>query len=241
MEREDLAAATPVDTEASRGLTELLAARYSCRAYRPDPVPRAVIERMLAIAQLSASWCNVQPWQTIVISPPETEAFRTALMAYVADKDAPAESDIPYPAAYTGAYLERRRECGWQLYDAVGVKQGDRAGSAAQANENFRLFGAPHVLILTSERDLGPYGAVDCGLYLGNLMNAAQSLGLATIAQAALARCTPFLRRRLQIPEHRMVVCGMSFGYADAGHPANAFRTRRAGLAESAVFHGRGV
>ena len=59
-----------------------------------------------------------------------------------------------------------------------------------QALENFRLFGAPHVLIVTSERDLGVYGAVDCGLYGGSLLLAAQSLGIATIAQAALARCS---------------------------------------------------
>ena len=33
--------------EDSLALTRLLANRYSCRGYKPDPVPRPVIERML--------------------------------------------------------------------------------------------------------------------------------------------------------------------------------------------------
>src|SRR3546814_13607617 len=61
----------------------------------------------------------------------------------------------------------RRRECGLQLYDAVGVAHGDRAASGAQAARNFVLFDAPHVAIVTSRRELGAYGAVDCGAYVG--------------------------------------------------------------------------
>ena len=42
-------------------LQELLDERYSCRAYRPDPVPRPTIDRILTAAQRTASWCNSQP------------------------------------------------------------------------------------------------------------------------------------------------------------------------------------
>ncbi len=42
-------------------LEELLSERYSCRAFRPDPVPRLTIERILTAAQKTASWCNSQP------------------------------------------------------------------------------------------------------------------------------------------------------------------------------------
>ena len=51
------AAATPAfDT-----VSALLHSRYSCRAFVPDPLPRATIERILAAAQRTASWCNAQP------------------------------------------------------------------------------------------------------------------------------------------------------------------------------------
>ena len=228
--------AVPSDTTASRMLADLLAGRFSCRAFRPDAVPGATIERMLAMAQRSASWCNSQPWQVIVTEPPATDRFRQALLEHVNSTGEPEQPDLPYSIGYFGVYRERRRECGWQLYRSVGVTPGDRAASAVQAMENFRLFGAPHVMIITSERDLGVYGAVDCGLYVGGILLAAQSLGIATIAQAALARCSPFLHGYFSIPNSRAVVCGISFGFADENHPANSFRTRRADLSEAITW-----
>ena len=233
MERRDALAAEPGDAAPTMILADLLASRFSCRAFLPDPVPTATIERMLTLAQLSPSWCNSQPWQAIVTEGAGTERFRAALLAHVHATGEPGQPDLPYPVGYFGVYQERRRECGWQLYRSVGVTPGDRVGSAQQAMENFRLFGAPHVMIVTSERDLGVYGAVDCGLYVGNLLLAAESLGVATIAQAALARCSPFLHEHFAIPPSRTVVCGISFGYADTRHKANGFRTRRADLAEA--------
>jgi nitroreductase len=59
-------------------------------------------------------------------------------------------------------------------------------------------------------------------------MLVAESFGIASIAQAALAMHSDFLRQWFNIPPARHVVCGISFGYGDEGHPANAFRTYRA-------------
>jgi nitroreductase len=235
IEREPLPADDnwPVESEV---LSRLLAERYSCRAFRPEPVPRAVIERMLAIAQMSASWCNSQPWRTIVTEAEGTERFRKALYDH-ALADAAANGGVPqmrpdfdFPAAYRGVYKDRQREVGWQLYESVGVAYGDRVASGKQALENFRLFGAPHVLVVTSERDLGTYGAIDSGLYVGSILLAAQSLGLGMIPQAALATYAPLMHEHFGIPESRMIVVGASFGYADDSHPANNFRSRRAPL-----------
>src|SRR3546814_16328502 len=89
----------------------------------------------------------------------------------------------------------RRRECGLQLYDAVGVAHGDRAASGAQAARNFVLLDAPHVAIVTSRRELGGYGAVDCGADVGTFLLAAQAPGVAAIPQAALAARIPEERR----------------------------------------------
>ena len=56
------------DTAPIEVLEDLLAARFSCRAFRPDPVPRPTIERILAAAQKTASWCNSQPWRLEIAS-----------------------------------------------------------------------------------------------------------------------------------------------------------------------------
>jgi nitroreductase len=218
---------------AAPGLAEFvetaLKGRFSCRAFRPEPVPRAIIERILAMAQRSASWCNSQAWQLHITEGEATERFRQALLAQVAS-DPEGDWDIEPPREYRGIYRERRRECGFQLYGALGIMRGDREGYARQALQNFRLFNAPHVAIVTSDEALGPYGAVDCGAYVATFLVAAQSLGVATIAQAALARQSSFLHRFFDIGADRLVVCGISFGFADDIHQANSFRTSRASI-----------
>lgn len=224
-------AATPAfDT-----VSALLHSRYSCRAFLPEPLPRATIERILAAAQRTASWCNAQPWQLHIASGATLDALRTALQARVAG--APPMPDLPWPREYRGVYQERRRECGLGLYDAVGIARGDRAASALQAAQNFTMFGAPHVAIVTSDEALGTYGAVDCGAYVANFLLAAQSLGVASIAQAALAAYPDVLREVLGIGADRTVVCAISFGTADTAHPANRFRTTRAAVGDSVVWH----
>ena len=217
-------------------LLDILTRRHSCRGFRPDPVPRAEIEAVLAAAQRVPSWCNAQPWQVIVTGGEETERLRAGLMAEAAaGADAP---DIPFPERYEGAYRERRSVCGWQLYGAVGVRRGDREGSQAQMMENFRFFGAPHVALITSPAALGPYGVLDCGGYVTAFTLAAEARGIATIPQAAVALCSPFLHRHFGIGDDRLIVCAVSFGYEDADHPANAFRTERAALDEVVDWRG---
>lgn len=213
---------TQIDT-----LTDLMRSRFSCRAFRSDPVPRSDIERIVATARHAPSWCNAQPWELDITEGAATTAFRKALQAEVA-KGGAAALDLAPPEDYPGVYGSRRRTCGWQLYDAVGVKKGDRAGSAAQMMRNFALFDAPHVAILTSPRALKGYGAMDSGGFVLAFTLAAQALGVSTIPQAAVANYSAFVRQWFGIADDRMVLCAISFGYSDDAHPANSFRTERA-------------
>ncbi len=210
-------------------LADLLEARHSCRAFLDRPVPRETIAAVLQTAQRTGSWCNSQAWQVSVASGAATERLRQALLAAAPEDRA---SDFPFPERYTGAYQQRRRECGWQLYEAVSVARDDREAAARQARENFRLFGAPHVAVLTSDAGLGTYGAVDVGGYVQVLLLALQAHGIQSIAQAALAGYSTLVKRVLGIPPERLMVCAVSFGYENAEHPANRFRTGRASLDE---------
>lgn len=216
-------------------LEELLNERYSVRAFLPKEVDRATIEHVLTTAQRTASWCNSQPWQVVIVSGAAKERFREAIYAE-ASAGAPADSDFPFPREYLGVYLERRRESGFQLYNTLGIPRGDKAAYAKQALENYNFFGAPHVAIIHTNEALGVYGAIDCGAYVSNFMLAAQALGLGAIAQAALARQSGLIRRYFHLAEDRRVVCGISFGFADNAHRINSYRTSRAGIAETATF-----
>lgn len=222
----------PVDAS----LEAWLLARHSCRAFLPDPVPRATIERILTLAQRTASWCNCQPWQVAITEGAGTRRLRDALQHRAQIEG--FEPDFPFPREYRGDYLARRRESGFQLYGAVGVARGDRDAYRRQEMRNFALFDAPHVAIVTTDEALGEYGAMDCGGYVANFLLAAQANGVATVAQASLAMYPEVLRDVLGIGPDRRVVCGISFGYADTAHPANSYRTRRADLGETVSWIG---
>src|ERR1700733_8952957 len=168
-------------------LETLFRERYSVRAFKPEPVPRETIDRVLNAAQRTASWCNSQPWQVVIASGAAKERFRKAIYAEAAS-GAGDDHDFTPPREYLGVYLERRRESGFQLYNTLGIARGDKAAYGRQALENYNFFGAPHVAVIHTTEPLGTYGAVDCGAYVSNFMLAAQALGLGTIPQAALAR-----------------------------------------------------
>jgi nitroreductase len=215
-------------------LKGLLDSRFSCRGFRPEPVPRAAIERALDLARQTPSWCNTQPWHVLVTEGPATDRFRSGLSAYAASHA--MDPDFAFPSRYAGVYQDRRRECGLALYDSVGIARGDRDSSARQAAKNFELFGAPHAAIITTEADLGIYGVLDCGLYVQTFLLAAESLGLGAIPQAALAAHAPFIADFFGLPKNRRVVCGISFGWPDLQHPAIGFRTSRAAVDESVTW-----
>lgn len=57
---------------------DLVASRYSCRAYTPAPVSREMILAILDTARLAPSACNKQPWQFVIADTQETRELVTA-------------------------------------------------------------------------------------------------------------------------------------------------------------------
>ncbi len=213
----------------------VMRARYSARRFLPQPVPDATLGEILELAQQTPSWCNTQPWHLSITRGAATERFRQTLFDHARSGVQP-NPDFPFPLAYEGAYRDRRKVCGVQLYQAVGIGKEDRAGAARQALENFTLFGAPHTAIVTTEEKLGVYGVLDCGLYVQSFLLAARNFGVDTIAQAALASYPDVIRRFFGLPANRKVVCAISFGYAEAAHAIHNYRTERASVGEAVSF-----
>ncbi|MEP1944331.1 MAG: nitroreductase family protein, partial [Sulfitobacter sp.] len=112
-----------------------------------------------------------------------------------------------------------------------------RAARQAQMLRNYTFFDAPHVAIVHSPAELGPYGAMDTGGFVTAFALAATALGVATIPQAAVAAYAPLLKEHLAIGPDRLILCAISLGYADPEAPANQFRTSRAPLGDIITWH----
>jgi len=55
---------------------EVIMGRRSCRGYRPDPVPRKLIEEVIALAIRAPSSMNTQPWSFYVVTGEPLDRIR---------------------------------------------------------------------------------------------------------------------------------------------------------------------
>lgn len=211
---------------------QLLADRFSCRGFTDAQVPQDTLRDVFAKAQLTPSWCNTQPWRLRVTSGDATTRLVDVMAA-----DPRFGSDLDFPPGYDGVYAERRREVGWQLYEAVGVTRGDREASGREMLRNFSFFGAPHAVIVPVPESLGVYAAVDAGLWVQSFLLSAAEAGLATCSQAAIAGKADAVREFFGYGEDERILCGIALGYADPEHAANGFRAHRVPVEEAVTFH----
>ncbi len=223
-------------------IEDAIAGRRSVRAFKPDPVPREVVARILEVAARAPSGTNMQPWRAYVLAGAAKDALSEALVT----EHAGAASDFStaeyryYPAEFFEPYLARRRKVGFDLYGVLGIQRGDREGMRRQHGRNFVFFGAPVGLIFTMDRRLEIGSWLDYGMFLQNVMIGARAHGLETCAQAAFAPFHGTIRRHVPIPDGEIVLCGMSLGYEDPDAPENRLRTERSPAQEFADFLGWG-
>lgn len=196
--------------------------RRAVRAFLPDPVDPALVRRLIELAARAPSGTNMQPWKLRVVGSQSRARLETALLAALEAGERPgAEEYRYYPERFREPYLSRRRKVGWDLYGLLGVAKGDTAGILRQTAANLRFFDAPVALMLTIDRDLEIGSWLDLGMFIENLLIAAQGHGLDSCPQAIFAQFHPIVRRELAIPEDEIVVCGIAIGKADPDAPAN--------------------
>jgi nitroreductase len=216
---------------------DAIASRRSVRAFRPDPVPREAIERILTAAARAPSGTNMQPWRVRVLTGAAKERLSKAVYNAAMTEPERHKSEYPYyPAQFPEPYLGRRRKVGWDLYGLLGIRKGETEKMRLQHARNYLFFDAPVGMICTIDRVLEIGSWLDYGMFLANIMIAARGFGLHTCPQAAFAPYHKVIRSTLGIPESEVVVCGMSLGYEDTSAPENALRTEREPLSGFVEF-----
>jgi len=217
-------------------IVDAIEGRRSIRAFKPDPVPRETVERILEIAARAPSGANIQPWKVKVLTGAARDALCQALLERHQGGDEGDWEYKYYPMKWRDPYLARRRENGWGLYGLLGIEKGDRAATRRQHGRNFLFFDAPVGLIITIDRDMELGSWLDTGMFIQNVMLTARAFGLETCPQAAFCQYHAVIQEMLAIPAGEMIVCGIALGHADPEARVNTFHTPRVGLAEFATF-----
>jgi nitroreductase len=217
-------------------LEETILTRRSIRAFRPDPVPVAMLEDILDLARWAPSFANTQGWDFTVAGGETLGELRRRLRE-AAIADPPGKPEIPWPDL-PPKYHARRREVGLAVFRALGVSDEDKAAREAWRLAGIEFFGAPHVIVICAAKCLMGWGMHDVGAVAQSIMLAAHAKGLGTCPQAAPIRHPAIFRDLLDIAPDKEVVLAMPIGFPDREAPVNQFQRTRAPLAEMVAWKG---
>lgn len=218
-------------------VVQALENRVSTRAFMDKPVPEEILKEIFSRAQCSPSNCNVQPWQTYVVSGAAKDELKDLLVNEVISKMTP-NPDFDWKVKYEGVHKDRQYASAFALYDALGIDREDKAARSMAMLRNWSFFDAPHAAFFVMEKYLGLMGAVDLGIYAQSLALLMSEKGIASCMQGALGQFPDPVRRLFNYPESQGVLFGMSFGYADDAADVNKARTDRVTLEQSVQFVG---
>jgi nitroreductase len=113
--------------------TDLFTARFSCRSFRPHPVPRATLERLLEAARWAPSAGGLEPWRFVVVTDPSARGRLAAAaqrQGFVAD--APAVFVVcAVPEESARRYGERGRSL-YCLQDTAAATENLMLAAAAE-------------------------------------------------------------------------------------------------------------
>jgi nitroreductase len=218
---------------------EVVLGRRSIRGFLPKPVPRALIEEILALAMRAPSSMNTQPWNFTIVSGAPLEAIRAGNSARMLE-GVPQSREFRTGQPFAGVHRERQIAVAKQLFAAMGIARDDAGRRQDWVMRGFRQFGAPVCIIITYDRALADSDdtAFDCGAVSNAIVNAAWSRGLGAVINSQGIMQSPVVREHARIPDHQVILKAIALGWPDEQFPANAVVSERKPVAEAATFLG---
>ena len=218
---------------------EVMLGRRSIRGYKPDPVPRALIEEVLTMAMRAPTSMNTQPWNFYVITGEPLARIRLGNTERTLAGE-PDSREFRKGTAFAGPHRERQIGVAKQLFSAMGIAR-DNAGQRQDwVLRGFRQFDAPVCVIVTYDKvlDGSDDTPFDCGGVTNALVNAAWSRGLGTVINSQGIMQSPVVREHAGIPDDQVIMKSIALGWPDETVPANAVVSERKSVAEAATFVG---
>jgi nitroreductase len=212
-------------------LKETIMTRYSCRAFRPDPVPEALIGEILATAARSPSYANTQPWEVAVVAG-KTLAELNKKRDELIKANVPANPDMPAQPAWPDACLARTKSFAAVRQQVMEQAKADPASKYDATTNSSPVFGAPAAIFIFIEKTLLDWSIYDIGLFSQSLCLAAHDKGLGTCIQAGIVRYPGEVRKILGVPDTKKLIVGISIGYPLKESKMNRMKTPRTDIKE---------
>lgn len=216
---------------------EALIKRYTCRAFKPDPVSPELVKEVLEWANRTPSWGNTQPWQMYVAGGAVLEGMRQGSLDRFS-KGTAGKPDLPVPQEWPEEMKKRYTAVGKERFALLAQELDKDSIVQSIMERNYAFFDAPVVIYLCMDRSLTAYSMYDLGALSQSIMLSAAERGLDTAPAIMLVQYPDMIRESLSIPENLAIVLGIALGYGDGGSIHNRLRTGRRPLVEVASFKG---
>jgi nitroreductase len=218
---------------------DVIMGRRSIRGYKPDPVPQALIEEVLALAMRAPSSMNTQPYNFTVLTGEPLDRIRAGNternLAGI-----PHSREFRTGHAFGGVHRERQIGVAKQLFSAMGIARDDAPARQDWVLRGFRQFDAPVCVIITYDKELADSDdtAFDCGAVTTALVNAAWSRGLGCVINSQGIMQSPVVREHAGIADDQVIMKAVALGWPDDDFPANAVVSERKPVSEATRFVG---
>lgn len=205
---------------------ECIKTRMSIRKFKPDPVPKEILFKIIDAAKWSPSYKNSQPWEVAIVSGYKKEELSKMLIDLL-EKGEKICPDLPEPKIWPDIIGERISKHLRKRAEITGIDLTNLEIVKKSKIANFKFYGAPHVIYLYQDSTLSEWSIFDMGLFAQSLMLAAHAYGVGTVPQAFVTDYASYIKRFLGIPDSKRIILGISTGYPDYTHVANSYRSER--------------
>jgi len=222
---------------------EAIRTRRSIRVFKPDPVPRKVLQELLDVSRWAPSGGNVQPWYFEVLAGQLLAKATARLVEKATTWDGHdymnTKPDLPRTGPYS-KLLSPRRQSLKALQDPIYYPPGTKNLEAKELEHRehmLRFFDAPSAIIVCAD-DRGPNSIVSIGAVAQTICLAALTYGLGTCIMGIPVLWPEIFRELLDIPKDRAIVTSIAIGYPDIRAPINTFPRPREPLDSLVEWHG---
>ena len=207
---------------------EAIKKRKSVRGYKPDPVPKQVLEQILELASRAPSAMNTQPWEFTVLGGEVLENVKRSNVDLLRSGVPPNPDHVVTSWPKESIYRQRQVELAKQLFKLMDISREDKEKRAEWMERGFRYFDAPVAIILSADRSLSESGPLlDVGAAIQTICLTALHFGLATCIEDQGTMYPEVLRKYGHIPESKRIIAAIAIGYPDWDFPANKLETER--------------
>jgi nitroreductase len=210
-------------------VSDALKSRFTCRSFKQDPVSWEKIKQILEDALHSPSWANTQPWEIYVANGDKLKQIKAEYLEYF-HQNKPRNPDVALAKTWPDKYQKRKEALANEMFNSLKISDAKKRN--ASWRKNFEFFGAPAVIYLCMDKNLGEWSMFDMGALSQSIMLAAVEAGLDSAPAINLVVYPEILRKELNIPEELSIVFGIALGYKDDESPQSSFRSSRLPLNE---------